>query len=35
MLKKKSSMRAASYSENLLEPFPDFSKLEIEYPDLA
>ena len=32
---KKSSIKAVSYSENLLEHFSDFSKLEIEYPDLA
>jgi len=32
---KKSSIKAVSYSENLLEHSSDFSKLEIEYPDLA
>ena len=31
---KKSSIKAVSYSENLLEHSSDFSKLEIEYPDL-
>ena len=32
---KKSSIKTVSYSENLLEHSSDFSKLEIEYPDLA
>ena len=32
---KKSSIKAISYSENLLEHSPEFSKLEIEYPDLT
>jgi len=32
---KKSSIKAVSYSENQLEHFSGFSKLEIEYPDLA
>ena len=32
---KKSSIKAVSYSENQLEHSSDFSKLEIEYPDLV
>ena len=32
---KKSSIKAVSYSENQLEHSSNFSKLEIEYPDLA
>jgi len=32
---KKSSIKVVSYSKNHLEHSSDFSKLEIEYPDLA
>jgi len=32
---KNHQIKAVSYSKNLLEHSSDFSKLEIEYPDLA